>query len=234
MFGKNSETKKKEKEEYVYGRNSYIKDLWYFIWEDNSFWSWIVNIILAFVLIKFIVYPLLGFFLGTSFPIVAVISGSMDHDLSGNNICGKFPLNYRGNFDGYWSACGSWYEERGITKDEFSSFKLSNGFNKGDIIVLYGKDEIEVGDILVFWAQNPSIKRDPIIHRVIEIKDSADGKIYTTKGDHNPGSIQDNVINEASITEDRVIGTALFKIPLLGYIKIIAVSIMSAVFGLFY
>ena len=67
-----------------------LKGIWYFIWEDNSFWSWIVNIILAFVLIKFIVYPGLGFLLGTGFPIVAVISGSMDHSLSGNNICGNF------------------------------------------------------------------------------------------------------------------------------------------------
>jgi|SRR3989344_363747 len=234
MFEKNSENKKEEKKEYVYGKNSYIKDLWYFIWEDNSFWSWIVNIILAFVLIKFIVYPGLGFLLGTGFPIVAVISGSMDHSLSGNNICGNFPSNYKSNIDGYWSVCGNWYEERGITKDEFSLFKLRNGFKKGDIIILYGKDEIKVGDVLVFWAQNPSVKRDPIIHRVIEIKDGVNGKIYTTKGDHNPGSIQDSVINELSITEDRVIGAALFKVPLLGYIKIIAVSLLNVIFGLFY
>ena len=98
----------------------------------------------------------------------------------------------------------------------------------------YGKDEIKVGDVLVFWAQNPSVKRDPIIHRVIEIKDGVNGKIYTTKGDHNPGSIQDSVINELSITEDRVIGAALFKVPLLGYIKIIAVSLLNVIFGLFY
>ena len=139
MFGK---SKAKEKEKYVYGVNSYWKDLWYFIWEDNSFWSWIVNILLAFVIIKFVVYPGLGFLLGTSFPIVAVISGSMDHSLSGGSICGKIPLNYKSDIDGFWNTCGDWYEERGIIKDEFESYTLHNGFKKGDIIVFYCKDKI--------------------------------------------------------------------------------------------
>src|SRR3989344_1394538 len=209
MFKK---SKEKVKEKYVYGVNSFWKDLWYFIWEDNSFWSWIVNILLAFVIIKFLVY----------------------HDLSGTNICGKFPLEYRSNLDGFWNVCGDFYEERGIIKDEFSNFPLSNGFKKGDIIILYGKDKIEVGDVLVFWAQNPSLKRDPIIHRVIDIKNDVNGNVYTTKGDHNPSSIQDEVINEMSITENRVIGTALFKIPFLGYIKIFAVSLVGLLFGMFY
>ena len=56
------------------------KKIWYFIWEDNSIWSWIVNIILAFVLIKFIVYPGLGLILSTSHPVVAVVSESMEHN----------------------------------------------------------------------------------------------------------------------------------------------------------
>ena len=51
--------------------------VWYFIWHDDSVWSWIVNIILAFLLIKFIVYPGLGFLLETEYPVVAVVSGSM-------------------------------------------------------------------------------------------------------------------------------------------------------------
>ena len=62
--------------------NSTWKKVWHFIWEDNSIWSWIVNIILAFILIKFIVYPGLGLALGTSYPIVAVVSNSMEHEPS--------------------------------------------------------------------------------------------------------------------------------------------------------
>ena len=47
--------------------------VWWFLWEDDSVWSWLANIVLAFVLIKFIVYPGLGLALQTSHPIVAVV-----------------------------------------------------------------------------------------------------------------------------------------------------------------
>ena len=60
------------------GYKKKLKRLWHFIWEDNSVWSWIANIVLAFILIKFIVYPSLGFVLGTTHPVVAVVSESME------------------------------------------------------------------------------------------------------------------------------------------------------------
>ena len=53
--------------------------IWHFIWEENNIWSWLANIILAFILIKFIIYPAIGFILGTQYPIVAVVSGRMLH-----------------------------------------------------------------------------------------------------------------------------------------------------------
>ena len=91
-----------------------LRKAWWFIWEDDSIWSWIANIVLAFVLIKFIVYPGLGLILGTNYPIVAVVSGSMEHD---------------GSFDDWWSSsaiCSNsecsqeeWYNNKGISKSEF-------------------------------------------------------------------------------------------------------------------
>ena len=62
------------------------KKVWHFIWEEDSVASWVVNIILAFVLIKFIVYPGLGFALGTTHPVVAVVSPSMEHNGVGFDI----------------------------------------------------------------------------------------------------------------------------------------------------
>ena len=59
---------------------SFLKRAWHFIWSEDSILSWIANVILAFLLIYFIVYPVLGFIFGTSFPIVAVVSGSMEHN----------------------------------------------------------------------------------------------------------------------------------------------------------
>lgn len=188
------------------------KRVWRFIWEDDSVWSWIVNIALAFVLIKFVVYPGLGFALGTSHPVVAVISESMEHNEP---------------FDGWWSNGGQWYLDHGISKEEFSQFVLRNGFNKGDIIVLRGAKDAEVGDIIVFRSGRP----DPIIHRVVKVSASAGGQVYQTKGDNrktNQQQIRNALLDETNIPEKEVIGKALFKVPFLGYIKIWAVELLGA------
>ena len=38
-----------------------------------------MNVVLAFVLIKFIIYPGAGLIMGTRLPVVAVVSESMEH-----------------------------------------------------------------------------------------------------------------------------------------------------------
>lgn len=200
------------------------KRIWYFIWKEDSLASWIVNIILAFVIIKFLIYPGLGFVLDTPYPIVAVVSGSMEHDITKQyydplrskgwtgkySMCGnEYDSSRRVNFDTYWDECGEWYEGRNISKEEFSEFPLSNGFNKGDIIVLYSKKNVEVGDVIVFWANRP----EPIIHRVVDVNE-LDQTQFLTKGDNNGRE-------DGWSLEERVIGKALFKIPMLGWIKIL-------------
>jgi hypothetical protein len=181
-----------------------LKKTWYFIWEDNSIWSWIVNIILAFVLIKFIVYPGLGFILSTSHPVVAVVSRSMEHNSM--------------NFDKWWESNQDWYLENDITKKDFKEFYFKNGFNKGDIFVLKGKTcrDIENGEIVVFKSARP----DPIIHRVIKQWEEDENCYLQTKGDNNLYSIRTADLDETKISEDRLIGKALWRIPYLGYIKI--------------
>lgn len=208
--------------------------IWYFIWHDNSIWSWLVNIVLAFILIKFIFYPLLGLILGSQLPVVAVVSESMDHRFTKDackpiyRLCGE-TNNVRPSFftdsDLYWDTCGDWYENRGISKENFNDFSLSSGFSKGDIIVLIGKkpSNIEIGDIIVFQAK----KAYPIIHRVVN-KTSKNGKfVFQTKGDHNPSQISDFAINELAISENSVIGVGVGKIPLLGWVKIGLVELLG-------
>ncbi|MBW2987115.1 signal peptidase I [Candidatus Woesearchaeota archaeon] len=207
-----------------------LKRIWRFIWHDNSVWSWIVNIILAFVIIKFLVYPGLGLLLGTNYPIVAVVSGSMDHHLtSSGEICGNYPMNYDNNLQDFWTVCGSWYEEIGITSQQFQEFSFKNGFRRGDIIVLKGKDpkDINIGDVIVFSANNPRIKSDPIIHRVVDSTETEGTYIFQTKGDHNKDSWDDQVIGETRISENRILGTGWFKLPWLGYLKIGFVDLIN-------
>jgi len=187
------------------------KKVWYFIWEDNSILSWIVNVILAFILIKFIVYPGLGFLLSTSHPVVAVVSGSMEHNGMG--------------FDEWWDENKDWYLDNGIEKEEFREFSLKNGFNKGDIMVLVGKDseDIETGDIIVFVSN----RKDPIIHRVVKKMQDSGGNYFQTKGDNNEDSIRNNNLDETNVGEGQIIGKAVVRIPLLGYIKIWFVEILQ-------
>ncbi|HLC62754.1 MAG TPA: signal peptidase I [Candidatus Nanoarchaeia archaeon] len=180
------------------------RKIWDFIWNDNSLLSWIVNVILAFIIVKFLLYPGLGLVLQTNHPIVAVVSGSMDHN---------------GNFDSWWKAQGNWYEEHGFTKQQVKSWKMSNGFNKGDIIVLRGSKTLNPGDIIVFQGNSDN----PIIHRIINVE--KEKLFYTTKGDANPDSSE--YLGEVNIPKERIIGRAVFKIPYLGWIKILFAQLLG-------
>lgn len=197
------------------------KRLWHFFWHEDSVASWIANLVVAFLLIRFIVYPILGIVLGTSFPIVAVVSESMQHNLHENQLCGNGYNEFHESFDNYWKICGSWYENRNITREEFLSFRLKHGFNKGDVIILWRASEknLKVGDILVFWGSKPQ----PIIHRLVKIWQEDGETYYQTKGDHNPAS-SSGLISEKKISKDRVIGKGIIRIPYLGWLKILFVD----------
>ena len=221
-----------------------LRKAWRFIWYEDSMASWLVNVILAFILIKFIVYPGLGFILSTSHPVVAVVSGSMEHysvpvcvkrDVNGCNLYASSQYEICGNTvgsigslssDEFWSLCGKWYEKNNITKEKFETFAFRNGFNTGDIMILYGKKpkDIKTGDVIVFWSK----RQDPIIHRVIQA-DSSNNYSFQTKGDHNAYQIQDDSLNEKSVGEKQLIGNAVIRVPYLGYIKIWFVDLLKLV-----
>ncbi|MBI4016805.1 MAG: hypothetical protein HY363_03880 [Candidatus Aenigmarchaeota archaeon] len=194
----------------------HLKKLWWFIWEDNSPASWVVNVILAFVLIKYGLYPALGAILGTTYPVVAVMSGSMEHDTA---------------LDEWWqeqccsdALCtthrtqGALYEANKIDKEKFLTYPFPKGFNKGDIMVLVRPKKLKQGDILVFSAP---LQPEPIIHRLISVEEEK----YKTKGDNNC-----NLIGfEEKILPKQTIGKAVLRIPYLGWIKIIFVEILKTI-----
>jgi len=209
-------------------KNALIK-AWEFLWKNDSPWSWVANILVAFIVIKYIFYPVLGLLFATSFPMVAVVSGSMEHMIvdngGGPDLCGKQfeAVDYFMNLDSYWNHCGSWYDERGITQDQFETFMFPNGFNKGDIIIIYGQDtkNLKIGDVIVFQS---TARIEPIIHRIIQIENGE----FTTKGDHNPivGPI------DQGITEKTILGKGVFRIPYLGWIKIWFVDLIMLIRGM--
>lgn len=190
-------------------QKSTFKKIWHFIWEEDSILSWIVNVLLAFIIIKFLVYPGLGLILGTNYPVVAVVSGSMEHN---------------DGFDEFWSLQHNFYEKMNISQSQFEKFDFKNGFNKGDIIVLRGAKELEVGDVIVFQQRKP----DPIIHRIVGKWIGEDGTVhFQTKGDNNLASISSYDINEFDVPQSYVIGKAAFRIPYFGWVKIAFVELVN-------
>lgn len=165
-----------------------LQKAWQFIWHDDSWYAWIAQVLIAFIVIKWILYPGIGLIFGTQLPVVAVVSSSMDHQ-------GDFLCSTKTGAD-WWEVCGQWYSERNITQEQFQEFPLSNGFRKGDVIALRGidPDNIELGDVIVFQAG----KQYPIIHRVIRINEDS----FVTKGDNNPEPITQYVVgNSQAVSE---------------------------------
>lgn len=188
----------------------YIKKFIKFLDED-SWQSTIINILLAFLIIKFLVFPGLSFVLNSDFPIVAVVSQSMQHD---NPL-----LNKKTDFDDWYKYHETYYNNYNITKNDFLKFPQKNGFRKGDILFIYGKryESLDIGDVIVF--EGGLIY--PIIHRIINVtKENGEVINVQTKGDNNPYSINSSPLNEFSIKKDEYYGKAFFKIPYIGLIKI--------------
>lgn len=187
------------------------KKFWNFLWHEESLASWLVNILLAFLLIKFVLYPGLGLVLGTHFPVVAVVSSSMEH--------------HPADFDAWWMKNEDFYLSKNITKFAFERFPFRNGFKKGDIMILTGVDvqKVKVGTVIVYWSRKPY----PIIHRYIG-RNPNDETYLMSKGDNNPVMIRTFDLNEYKIHPDQVVGKAVLRIPYLGYVKIWAVELLNA------
>ena len=195
-----------------------IKNKW-----DKYTEGWFGSIVYLFLgfVIAYSFNVFLGYVLNTDTPVVAVYSCSMEHNdynnwwqechLPPNEVCGKKVDSYdTTNFDDYWKLCGGWYESNNISKEEFQSFTFKNGLEVGDMVVVMNTENVRVGDIIIFSSD---IRKVPIIHRVY----STDGSNYMTKGDNNasPDFLSQKVVH----------GKALFKIPLLGWVKILFTQI---------
>lgn len=168
-----------------------LKQFWEFLKKD-TWQSWIVSLVLIIIFIKFIFFPTLSFLSESPLPLVVVESCSMYHE---------------SDFESWWDQNSEWYKSRGIEKEDFESFQFKNGLNKGDIIFVTGRGDYDTGDIIIFEAPT----KYPIIHRLV----SEDP--FATKGDHNT----DQLSIEQNIPEDRILGKAVIRIPLVGWLKLI-------------
>lgn len=184
---------------------SFWKKLWFLLWKDDSLKGWIFSIIFLFIFIKFIFFPVLGFVAGTSLPLAIVESCSMYHN-----------GNLFSDFDEWWERHEGKYSEFTVNKLDFQDFKLKNGFNKGDIlfIVRATPEKLKEGDIIIFQAN----QRNPIIHRIVDIREENGEPIFSTIGDNNQGQLS----FEKTITSDQLVGKAVIKMaPYFGWVKLV-------------
>lgn len=181
------------------------KRFWEIVWKDDSLKGWIISLIFLFVVIKFIFFPLLSLATGTSLPLAIVESCSMYHK-----------GDIFGSFNSWWEEHDSKYTQIDISKTEFSDFSLRKGFNKGDILFITRAkpEKLEVGDVIIFNAG----EKNPVIHRIISIKQENGKYIFSTMGDNNNGQLS----VEKEISEDKLVGKAVSKvIPFIGWGKLI-------------
>ncbi|MEK6847523.1 MAG: signal peptidase I [Nanoarchaeota archaeon] len=183
----------------------FLDRVWFLLWKDDSLKGWIFSIIFLFVFIKFIFFPSLSLVTGTSLPLAIVESCSMYHQ-----------GNLLSNFDSWWERHEEKYSGFIINDLDFKDFPLENGFNKGDIlfIVRANPEKLKQGDIIIFNAG----QRNPIIHRIVNIREVDGKKIFSTIGDNNNGQLS----FENSVTEDILVGKAVVKLaPYFGWVKLV-------------
>ena len=81
--------------------------------------------------------------------------------------------------------------------------------------------EIEVGDVVTYYSENPQYPGIMITHRVIE-KNQVDGEYYfVTKGDYN------QVADPLTVKESQVYGKVVMRIPKIGFIQVILSNYMG-------
>lgn len=147
----------------------------------------VFSFVILFVIIKFALFPLLSLYSGTAYPMITTQSCSMCHQERGfQNIFQSDEI----------------YSSYSINLEDSQKWNFQKGFNQGDLVFLKYSDNIEVGDVIMFEAENEML----LVSRVISTNP------ITAKGDNNRGLL----IYEKSIPQEKVLAKAVFRIPFLG------------------
>ncbi len=140
--------------------------------------------------------------LNTDYPVVAVVSTSMEH------------LNAE-------QTHYSFFKGKNFTMNEIKSLPFKDGIRKGDIVIVRGVpfDKLKAGDVVVYRIGG----KEPIIHRVVETNK---GELIT-KGDNNNNPDQRGANIAPPLKAGDIKGKAIIRVPLLGYVKIIYLKLIG-------
>lgn len=102
------------------------------------------------------------------------------------------------------------------------SGSMEPNLKTGSLVFISKTESYKVNDIITFT--NPDMPSQKITHRVVNIKDSGETKVYKTKGDANEES------DSETIKGGDILGEVVFSIPLLGYLVFFAKTRTGVVF----
>lgn len=88
------------------------------------------------------------------------------------------------------------------------SGSMEPAIKTGSLVFIKPHASYKIGDVITFGPE----KLVPTTHRIVEIKDTYEGRVYTTKGDANQSS------DENSIQASEIRGSVFLNIPYFGYI----------------
>jgi signal peptidase I len=170
------------------------------IWKKlNEGWVGTIFQIILGILIAYLTYKFLGLLLNTPTPLVAVVSTSMQHE-------NEEITHY------------AWLESKfGYNRSYVNSWPIAKGFSKGDMPIVVGSKNYEIGDVIVYKVNRIP---HPIIHRIVAINE--DGS-YQTKGDNNLSQLT----YEYKVIKSQIYGKVMFVIPKLGWFKILVSEILG-------
>jgi len=173
---------------------NYLKKIYHFLWKEESLLSYVVFIVLAFVLLRFVVFPAALYVTGYA-DIAAVVSTSMQHSNLTNH------------------TFNEWLRFNNFSEEAVATWPYLEGLDLGDVIGVKSTPpgDIKVGDIILFYSDGVQV-----IHRVVSVKQVGNDYFYTTKGDANAQSS----VKEKDIPSSEVKGKLVWKVPYLGYPRV--------------
>ena len=95
-----------------------------------------------------------------------------------------------------------------------ASESMKGEYEVGDIIISKSvpENEIKIGDNVTYLGKEGAVNGLVITHKVIEIEETSNGKVFTTKGIVN-------IIPDPPITYDQIYGKVIHKTTILSYVS---------------
>lgn len=206
-------------------------------YSQNGAIRFVVELVTAFVT-AFVLYSVIGLLLGTSMPIVIVVSGSMEPVFHRGDIVILQGVSSAQSVSVQETTLNTPLEGKGFWDFGSVNYFLDERGRQFTYSLVVDSNEYRLrtdGDIVVYFSQFPLRKPEPVIHRAVLKIHATDGDYFLTKGDDNPvidqdcgrillGSPEHSCITLHPIKTSQLQGKAVGWIPMLGYIKLILVD----------